>query len=100
MIDQNQIEHDQAKVTELQHSEALRQLKETNDDFLLDPEKAHQIFDNPSILYKKQEEPVVKPQIEPEPVVKKDPIDTFIEKLYNQMKSSKHFPNSLRELEK
>ena len=49
---------------------------------MLDPEKAHQIFDNPAILYKKAEEPVVKPPTEPEPVIKKDPIDSFIEKLY------------------
>ena len=33
-------------------------------------------------------------------MVKKDPFDVFIEKLYAQMKSSKHFPNSLRELER
>jgi hypothetical protein len=37
----------------------------------------------------------------PEPEVpKKDPIDLFIEKLYAFMKSSKQFPNTLRELEK
>ena len=48
----------------------------------LDPEKAHLIFDNPAILYKKAEEPVLKHPAEPEPVIKKDPIDAFIEKLY------------------
>ncbi len=75
-------------------------MKESNGDFLLDVEQAHNIFDNPGILYVKPAEPIpVKQPSEPEPP-KKDPIDLFIEKLYAQMKSSKHFPNSLRELER
>jgi hypothetical protein len=51
-------------------------------------------------LYKKPEESVVKATPEPELLPKKDPVETFIEKLYSMMKSSKHFPNSLRDLEK
>lgn len=33
-------------------------------------------------------------------MAKKDPVDILIEKLYIQMKNSKHFPNGLRELER
>ena len=51
-------------------------------------------------MYKKPEESVVKATPEPELLPKKDPVETFIEKLYSMMKSSKHFPNSLRDLEK
>lgn len=47
----------------------------------------------------KKTEVVPVPLPEPEPP-KKDPIDLFIEKLYTFMKSSKQFPNTLRELEK
>ncbi len=100
MVDQNAgaIEHDTNRVAELSHNENLRVLKESKNDFLFDTEEAHQIFEQPILVFKKTE---VVPVPLPEPEVpKKDPIDMFIEKLYNFMKSSKQFPNTLRELEK
>lgn len=98
MIDQNLIEHDANRVAELSHNEPLRMLKDANNDFLLDADEANQIFEQPILVFKKTE---IVPIPLPEPEVpKKDPIDLFIEKLYAFMKSSKQFPNTLRELEK
>ncbi len=98
MIDQNLIEHDVNRVAELSHNESLRILKDANNDFLFDTEEAHQIYEQPILVFKKTE---VVPVPLPEPEApKKDPIDLFIEKLYTFMKSSKQFPNTLRELEK
>jgi hypothetical protein len=50
-------------------------------------------------VFKKQEEPHPPAEVAEERK-KGDAIDTFIEKLYTHMKSSKLFPNSLRELAK
>ena len=78
------------------HNEAHRLLKAG--DFLMDQEQAAMIFDQPVLVFKKVE--VVVAPVDQESMAKKDPTAIFIEKLYNQMKSSKHFPNSLRELER
>ena len=50
------------------------------------------------MVFKKQEE-VVKPPIETE-APRKDAIERFVEKLYQNIKSSKNFPSSVRELQK
>ena len=98
-VDAVSIEHDAAKVKELSHNEALRQLKDVNGDFLMDLEQIHHISEQPNLVFKK-EEPPVKPTPPVEQPVKKDEIDLFVEKLNGIMKSSKHFPHSLRELAK
>lgn len=88
MVDQNLIEHDAHKVTELAHSEQLRQIKPA--DFLFDVEEARQIFEQPILVFKNTDTSTTKKQTqEQEMLPKKDPIDLFIEKLYSYMKSSK-----------
>ncbi|CDW82516.1 UNKNOWN [Stylonychia lemnae] len=94
MIDANIIEHDHAKVNEILQNQTSKTLKES--DIILDKELANQIFDSPILVFKKEKEETKHDHEQ----VKKDPIDIIIEKLYQQMKSSKHFPNSLRELER
>ncbi|TNV80331.1 hypothetical protein FGO68_gene8583 [Halteria grandinella] len=90
------IDHEPQRINELNHNDAMRQIKEA--EYFLENEQANQIYDQPSLVFKKPEEPAV--LAEPEEKKKGDPIDLFIERLYMQIKSSKHFPNSLRELAK
>eukprot|EP00347_Sterkiella_histriomuscorum_P024182 403332023 len=97
-VDANQIEHDASKVAELlqQQQIFMKNLKES--DLIFDLEYANQMFEMPNLVFKKEKEEAK--QDTANEAAKKDPIDIIIEKLYHQMKASKHYPNSLRELER
>ena len=107
VADQTLVEHDAKRVEELAHD--MGQIRAVMGDSVIDMDRDRcaQVVAQPGSVFRqgkageKGEDGTGKREGEGTgPLVQKDAVELFVEKLYLQMKKSKHFANTLRELER